>query len=165
MEKWRRLWGILQYDHYKKDRYTHAHKCACVHTHTYLHKLIYITHIQQPLYSACNLDTKVHIIDTLTKPVPKQRFGTLRGQMGLQQMREQKIPQKEVEGKSKVGIARDAKNGQVEGAWQPKGSRPKRPKTIEGQMELKTYRKTFKEHKIQHTWGANDLEAKFRIRH
>ena len=64
-------------------------------THTYLHKLIYITHIQQPLYSACNLDTKVHIIDTLTKPVPKQRFGTLRGQMGLQQMTEQRKPNEE----------------------------------------------------------------------
>ena len=34
----------------KEDRYTHAHNCACVHTHIFPHSHSYITYIPQPIY-------------------------------------------------------------------------------------------------------------------
>ena len=41
---------------------THAHKCACVQTHSHAHILIHITHTRQPLYSVRSLSLPVQIL-------------------------------------------------------------------------------------------------------
>ena len=54
-------------------------------------------------YSAFMLiDTKVNIVDCLTKPLPDQRFRALRTKLGLQQETELKRAEGGAKGKSKI---------------------------------------------------------------
>ena len=53
------------------------------------------------------VDTEVNIADSIMKPLLDQRFGMLRGKMGLQQANERnKAKPKGVEGNSRIGTTR-----------------------------------------------------------